>query len=112
MGLKQLTCNFMGGEPDAEHGLEAFAEVSALQLKAQKPPKAKRNRRQSHQQSAGSHALYMVDVSSSTMQVRLTPPAMMLGAVNIMKAAQSLLYSQACIHQDPFPAFAHMRLQC
>ena len=82
MGLKQLTCNFMGGEPDAQHGLEAFAEASALQLKAQKPPKAKRNRRQRQQQGAEAQALYMIDVSSSNMQVGLTPPAMTMGAID------------------------------
>ena len=102
VGLKQLTCNFMGGEPGAEHGLETFAEVSALQLKAQKPPKVKRNRRQRHQQSAEARGLYIVNVSSSTMQVGPTPPAVTVVAVAVMRAAQSLFCSQAWVHKVHF----------
>lgn len=102
MGLKQLTCNFMGGEPDAQHGLEAFAEVSALQLKAQKPPKAKRNRRQRHQQSAEAQALYILDVSSSTMQVGSAPPAVMIVAIE-HDGSSVLVVPPSLYAQDTFP---------
>ena len=72
VGLKQLSCHFMGGGAGAQHGVEAFAEANALQLKAQKPVRAKRHRRQRQQQSTEAQALYIVNVTTGTLQVHLT----------------------------------------
>lgn len=72
VGLKQLSCHFMGGGTGAQHGLEAFAEASALQLKAQKPVRVKRFRRQRQQQNAEAKSLYTVDFTTGTLQVRNT----------------------------------------
>lgn len=69
MGLKQLSCHLMGGSAGSEHGLEAFAEINAVQLKGRKPLKLKRKRKQRHQQSAEAQALYTIDFTTGSMQV-------------------------------------------
>ena len=71
VGLKQLSCHFMGGGTGAQHGVEAFAEANALQLKAQKPVRTKRNRRQRQQQSTEAQALYIVNVTTGILQVHI-----------------------------------------
>jgi hypothetical protein len=69
VGLKQLSCHFMGRGVGVQHGLEAFAQVNALQLRAQKPLRARRSRRQRRQQSSEAQALYMIDFTTGSLQV-------------------------------------------
>ena len=72
VGLKQLSCHFMGGGTGAQHGLEAFAEANALQLKAQKPVRVKRFRRQRQKHATEAQTLYTVEFTTGTLQVRNT----------------------------------------
>lgn len=69
VGLKQLSCHFMGGGIGVQHGLEAFAQANALQLRAQKPLRARRSRRQRQQQSSEAQALYIIDFTTGSLQV-------------------------------------------
>lgn len=69
VGLKQLSCHFMGGGIGEQHGLEAFAEAKALQLKACKPVRVKRNRRQQKKQNTEAQALYIIEFNTGTLQV-------------------------------------------
>ena len=72
VGLKQLSCHFMGGATGAQHGLEAFAEANALQLKAQKPVRVQRFRRQRQKHVTEAHTLYTLELTTGTLQVRKT----------------------------------------
>ena len=69
VGLKQLSCHFMGGGIGVQHGLEAFAQANALQLRAQKPLRARRSRRQRQQQSSEAQALYIINFTTGSLQV-------------------------------------------
>ena len=69
VGLKQLSCHFMGGGTGAQHGLEAFAEANALQLKAQKPVRVKRFRRQRQKHVTEAQTLYTLEFTTGTLQV-------------------------------------------
>ena len=75
VGLKQLSCHFMGGGTGAQHGVEAFAEANALQLKAQKPARVKRFRKQRQKHVTEAQTLYTVEFTTGTLQVRNTAGA-------------------------------------
>ena len=70
VGLKQLSCHFMGGGVRTQHGLEAFAEANALQLKAYKAVKMRRHRRQRQQQIPEAQTLFTTEFTTGILQVR------------------------------------------
>lgn len=70
VGLKQLTCHFVGvGEP--EHALEAFAELGELQLKGRKPLQKKPLRKRSQQPDLAPlhQPLYIFEGATGALQV-------------------------------------------